>query len=82
MKIGIISTVGGYSWAGSEEMWKLFASEALRAGHSVAVCVQTSIAQSEELAEYSRLGGVTFSYRPLSWLMRRVTSRGWYSRFN
>ncbi len=82
MKIGIISTVGGYSWAGSEEMWKLFASEALRAGHSVAVCVQTSIAQSEELAEYSRLGGVTFSYRPLSWLMRRVTSSGWYSRFN
>ena len=82
MKIGIISTVGGYSWAGSEEMWKLFASEALRAGHSVAVCVQTSIAQSEELAEYNRLGGVTFSYQPLSWLMRRVTSRGWYSRFN
>ena len=56
MKIGIISTVGGYSWAGSEEMWKLFATEALHRGHSVAVMVQTPIAQSEELAEFRALG--------------------------
>ena len=73
--------VGGYSWAGSEEMWKLFTLEALRAGHSVAVSAQASIAQSEELAEFRRLGGVTFPYQPLNWLMRRFASRGWHSRF-
>jgi L-malate glycosyltransferase len=82
MRIGIISTVGGYSWAGSEEMWKLFALEALRAGHAVAVSAQASIAGSEELAEFRCLGGITFPYRPLNWLMRRTASQGLYSRFN
>jgi len=81
LKIGIISTVSGYSWAGSEEMWKLFALEALRAGHSVAVSAQVPIAQSEELAEFKRLGGEVFPYQPLNWFMRRMASRGLYSRF-
>jgi L-malate glycosyltransferase len=81
MKIGIISTVGGYSWAGSEEMWKLFATEALHRGHSVAVMVQTPIAQSEELAEFRALGGVAFAYDPLNRITSRTVSRGLYSRF-
>ena len=81
MKIGIISTVGGYSWAGSEEMWKLFALEALRAGHSVAVAAQASIAQSEELAEIRRLGGVIFPYQPLNRLTLRLVTNNVYSRF-
>ncbi len=81
MKIGIISTVGGYSWAGSEEMWKLFATEALHRGHSVAVMVQTPIAQSEELAEFRALGGVVFAYDPLNRITSRTVSRGLYSRF-
>jgi glycosyltransferase involved in cell wall biosynthesis len=81
MKIGIISTVGGYSWAGSEEMWKLFALEALRAGHSVAVTAQTSIAESEELAEFRRLGGVIFPYQPLNRLTLRMAAKDLYSRF-
>lgn len=62
-------------------MWKLFALEALRAGHFVAVSAQTCISQSEELAEFRRLGGVTFPYQPLNWLQRRTASRGWHSRF-
>jgi glycosyltransferase involved in cell wall biosynthesis len=81
MKIGIISTVGDYSWAGSEEMWKLFATEALHRGHSVAVMVQTPIAQSEELAEFRALGGVVFAYEPLNRITSRTVSRGLYSRF-
>src|SRR5438874_7529671 len=81
MKIGIISTVGAYSWAGSEEMWKLFATEALHRGHSVAVMVQTPIAQSEELAEFRALGGVVFAYNPLNRYTSRTVSRGLYSRF-
>jgi glycosyltransferase involved in cell wall biosynthesis len=81
MKIGIISTVGNYSWAGSEEMWKLFATEALHRGHSVAVMVQKPIAQSEELAEFRALGGVVFAYDPLNRITSRTVARGLHSRF-
>jgi L-malate glycosyltransferase len=81
MRIGIISTVGDYSWAGSEEMWKLLAIEALRRGHSVAAMLQTPIAQSEELAEFRALGGVVFAYNPLNRYTSRTVSRGLYSRF-
>ena len=81
MRFGIISTVGDYSWAGSEEMWKLFAVEALRRGHSVAAMLQTPIAQSEELADFRALGGVVFAYNPLNRYTSRTVSRGLYSRF-
>jgi L-malate glycosyltransferase len=81
MRIGIISTVGDYSWAGSEEMWKLFAIEALRRGHQVAAALQTPIAQSEELTEFRALGGVVFAYNPLNRYTSRTVSRGLYSRF-
>lgn len=62
-------------------MWKLFALEALRAGHAVAVGLPVLFAQSEELDEFRRLGGVLFPYQPLNWLMRRMASQGCYSRF-
>ena len=81
MRIGIISTVGDCSWAGSEEMWKLFAIEALQAGHSVAAALQTPIAQSQELTEFRALGGVVFAYNPLNRYTSRTVSRGLYSRF-
>jgi glycosyltransferase involved in cell wall biosynthesis len=81
MRIGIISTIGDCSWAGSEEMWKLFATEALRCGHSVAAMLQTPVAQSEELAEFRGLGGVVFAYNPLNRYTSRTVSRGLYSRF-
>ena len=80
MRIGIISTVGDCSWAGSEEMWKLFAIEALHRGHSVAAALQTPIAQSEELAGLRALGGVVFAYNPLNRYTSRAVRLG-YSRF-
>jgi Glycosyltransferase len=80
MRIGIISTIGDCSWAGSEEMWKLFATEALRREHSVAAALQTPIAQSEELAEFRALGGVVFAYDPLNRYTSRMVRLG-YSRF-
>jgi glycosyltransferase involved in cell wall biosynthesis len=80
MRIGIISTVGDCSWAGSEEMWKLFAIEALQRGHQVAAMPQTPIAQSEELAEFRALGGVVFAYNPLNRYTSRMVRVG-YSRF-
>ena len=81
MRIGIISTVGDYSWAGSEEMWKLLAIEALRRGHLVAAMLQAPIAQSDELAEFRALGGVVFAYNPLNRYTSRAVSGGLYSRF-
>src|SRR5438132_273270 len=80
MRIGIISTIGDCSWAGSEEMWKLFAIEALHRGDSVAAALQTPIAQSEELAEFRALGGVVFGYDPLNRYTSRAVRVG-YSRF-
>src|SRR5262249_28292731 len=80
MRIGIISTIGDCSWAGSEEMWKLFATEALHRGHSVAAALQTPIAQSDELAEFRVLGGVVFAYNPLNRYTSRAVRLG-YSRF-
>ena len=80
MRIGIISTIGDCSWAGSEEMWKLFAIEALHRGHSVAATLQTPIAQSDELAEFRALGGVVFAYEPLNRYTSRLVRMG-YSRF-
>src|SRR6266576_3376923 len=81
MRIAIISTVGDCSWAGSEEMWKLFATEALHRGHSVAAALQTPTAQSEELAEFRALGGVGFAYKNINRYTSRTVSRGLYSRF-
>ena len=80
MRIGVISTVGDCSWAGSEEMWKLLVTEALHRGHSVAAALQAPIAQSEELAEFRALGGIIFAYNPLNRYTSRAVRLG-YSRF-
>jgi glycosyltransferase involved in cell wall biosynthesis len=61
-------------------MWKLFAIEALRRGHSVAAALQTPIAQSEQLADFRALGGVLFAYDPLNRYTSRTVRMG-YSRF-
>src|SRR5262245_57815773 len=80
MRIGIISTIGDCSWAGSEEMWKMFAVEALHHGHAVAAMLQTPISQSKELADFRALGGVVFAYNPLNRYTSRTVRVG-YSRF-
>jgi glycosyltransferase involved in cell wall biosynthesis len=80
MRIGIISTVGDCSWAGSEEMWKLFAIQALQRGHQVAAMPQAPIAQSDELTEFRALGGMVFAYNPLNRYTSRTVRLG-YSRF-
>jgi glycosyltransferase involved in cell wall biosynthesis len=80
MRIGVISTIGDCSWAGSEEMWKLFAIEALRRRHSVAAMLQTPIAQSHEVAEFRARGGVVFAYNPLNRYTSRCVRMG-YTRF-
>jgi glycosyltransferase involved in cell wall biosynthesis len=61
-------------------MWKLFATEALHRGHSVAAALQTAIAQSEELSEFRALGGMVIAYNPLNRYTSRTVRLG-YSRF-
>jgi glycosyltransferase involved in cell wall biosynthesis len=82
MKILIISTVTGpYSWAGSEEMWKLMALEALKQGHQVTVCLQDSFCDSPELNDYRHAGGIAIPLEPLNWIQRRLAPKRLYSRF-
>jgi glycosyltransferase involved in cell wall biosynthesis len=83
MKILIISTVKGpYSWAGSEELWKLMALEALRRGHSVTACLQDTFAASPEMDDFKKAGGVAVPIKPLSWIQRRLAPRKLYSRYS
>jgi glycosyltransferase involved in cell wall biosynthesis len=82
MKILIISTVTGpYSWAGSEELWKLMALEALKQGHSVTVCLQDSFCSSNELDDFRKAGGTALPLKPLNWIQRRLAPKGFYSRY-
>jgi glycosyltransferase involved in cell wall biosynthesis len=56
LRIGIISTMGGNPWGGSEELWAATASEALNAGHEVFVSVLGWIKTPPKLAELERRG--------------------------
>jgi len=82
MRIGIISTVGGgYSWAGSEEMWRSVAAHALAKGNSVCVHAAASIAGSAQLEPVRRMGLVITARRELSCITRRLAERNLFSRF-
>src|ERR1051325_6776022 len=82
MKLGIISTVGGgYSWAGSEEMWRLLAETALADGHTVRVNITASMGQAIELAKIKSQGGRVINRPDLGGVTRRMARRGFYSRF-
>src|SRR5271156_2359930 len=39
MRIGIISTMTGWAWGGSEDLWALTALRALDSGHKVSACL-------------------------------------------
>jgi glycosyltransferase involved in cell wall biosynthesis len=83
MRFGIISTVGGgYSWAGSEEMWRLFSEFVLVEGHDVRVNIASSMAQSPELDHFKSLGGKVVGRAELSGITRRMAKRNLHSRFS
>ncbi|NET31561.1 MAG: glycosyltransferase family 4 protein [Cyanothece sp. SIO1E1] len=81
MKIGIISTIeGGYSWAGSEEMWYLLAHESLSNGNYVRVNVTTTIAQSSQAVFLKSQGAKVEARLALNGITRRLAAKGLYSR--
>lgn len=51
MKIGYVSTVQNYRWAGSEELWWGTAKLAIEAGHSVTCLVHHPLEESEQIRE-------------------------------
>ena len=56
MKILIVSTITGCSWAGTEEVWYQFAKYALSQGHQVMLAADEQICCSEQVAELQRMG--------------------------
>jgi L-malate glycosyltransferase len=82
MNIGIISTIGdSYEWAGSEEMWKGVAQEALTAGHQVSVSAATPIIKSGQAKALESSGARLFTRSGLGPFTRRMAQRGWHSRY-
>jgi glycosyltransferase involved in cell wall biosynthesis len=82
VKLSIVSTVtGGYTWAGSEEMWRLIAETALVKGYSVKINLATSMAGAAQLGKVKSLGGVITPRQDLSFVTRQMAQRGAFSRF-
>jgi len=81
MRIGVISTVGGYSWAGTEEVWKQMGLRALADGHSLVVSATPEICASTELAELRSRGLRIHPREQLNGLTRRFAIRGLLNRY-
>jgi glycosyltransferase involved in cell wall biosynthesis len=82
MKLGIISTIGNlYSWAGSEETWRLFAAHALTRGHKLNLLLPGKISKSEQAGALRQAGAEVAARKDFTPLTRRLAVRGWHSRF-
>lgn len=57
MKIGIISTTGGYQWAGSEELWYLAALEAINDRNQVTALISSDMIGSTKISYLVARGG-------------------------
>jgi glycosyltransferase involved in cell wall biosynthesis len=83
LKLGIISTVGGgYSWAGSEEMWRFLAETALVKGHAVRVNLAASMAKATLLQPLRENGLQIVARSELNGVARRLARCSLFSRFN
>jgi glycosyltransferase involved in cell wall biosynthesis len=65
MKFAFISTVCGYRWAGSEELWLAAALKALASGHQVAAFVHEDLAASEQIQDLAGRGAKIHKRRTL-----------------
>ena len=63
MKIAILSTIGGYAWAGTEEVWLHFARRALEEGHQVIVAADHLVVNSDLCRSLLPLGLQTSARR-------------------
>ena len=74
LKIGFISTVAGYQWAGSEELWYAAAIEGIATGHSVEISVALDIKNAPQIKKLTDLGGKV-CFRNRSWHPRLAILR-------
>jgi glycosyltransferase involved in cell wall biosynthesis len=81
MKIALISIVGGSGWAGSEEVLKKLAMEAISNGHQISISLPFGISKTPELNDIILGGGAVFGFKHLNGLTRRLSDKGIYSRF-
>jgi glycosyltransferase involved in cell wall biosynthesis len=82
MKIGILSTTGNlYSWAGSEETWRLLATHALSEGHQLSLFLPEKITGAEQVRPLLEGGAQVRPRKELTALTRRLAALGWHSRF-
>ncbi|TMA87220.1 MAG: glycosyltransferase family 4 protein [Deltaproteobacteria bacterium] len=70
MKIGVISTMNGLPWGGSEELWASMVEEALKERFEVAVSICHEAAIPSKFPSLQHNGVPVFRRRPLLW--RRV----------
>ncbi|MFN0130110.1 MAG: glycosyltransferase family 4 protein [Verrucomicrobiales bacterium] len=77
MRIAILSTIHGYRWAGTEEVWSQFARLALQQGHQVLALVDAQVAEADQCQDLITQG-LKLSRRrpPAKGRWRRLLSRG------
>jgi len=63
MKLAVISTVRGYPWAGSEELWLGAAMEGLKAGATIRACLHRDLHAGEPLRKFRDNGGELREWR-------------------
>jgi len=56
MRIGVVATMTGSPWGGSEELWAAMVREALSHGHHVAISIHAGRAAAPEVAALETLG--------------------------
>jgi hypothetical protein len=82
-RIAFVSTMGGYQWGGSEELWSQAASRLLAKGHTVGASVIWRRDPAKQLLALQEQGGLVTQRRYVrgaSKLLDRVHT-GWLSRF-
>lgn len=65
MNIGIISNTSNCTWAGSEEVWRLAAEQALEQGDGVTAFLHPDIGTSPELDRFRKNGGLVRTWKPV-----------------
>src|ERR1051325_4758408 len=70
MKIGVISTLNGFSWGGSEELWATMVGDALKEGLEVAVSISYEASIPSRFPAIQQKGVRVFRRRRCIW--RRV----------
>lgn len=63
MRIGVISTVRGYKWAGSEELWCAASMRALGEGHMVRAILHPELHSGKPLEAFREAGGQVDPWR-------------------